>query len=176
MPHHVFAGAPGIRSLASLDARASSRPFPQWSWDATLERGSPAGRSFQPRSSAAESTEQLVDTMGCFGIAKPAVREWNARPRPRMPEHLLTDWLTDQLRLRDPGVTGHASQRGLEFSRQVHRHFLHAIHSTPRVAVGVYGPNQGHRPASAGCGTEGVDLMDRSHQLVASAANENFDV
>ena len=72
------------------------------------------------RSSAAESTEQLVDTMGGFGIAKPAVREWNARPRPRMPEHLLADCLTDQLRLRDPGVTGHASQRGLEFGRQVH--------------------------------------------------------
>ncbi len=55
--------------------------------------------------------------MGGFGIAKPAVGEWNARPGARMPEHLLADCLADQLRLRDPCVTGHASKRSPEFGR-----------------------------------------------------------
>ena len=111
MSQHVFAGAPDFRSRAFLDARARTRPFLQWSWDAIPERGLPERRSCQPRSSiiGPESGEELVDAMGGFGIAKPAVGEWNARPGARMPEHLLADCLADQLRFRDPGVTGHAS-------------------------------------------------------------------
>ena len=79
-----------------------------------------------------ESGEQLVDAMGGLRIAKPAVGEWNARSGARMPEHFLADCLADQLGFRDPGITGHAAKRGLEFGRQVHRRLLHAIHSTMR--------------------------------------------
>ena len=79
-----------------------------------------------------ESGEQLVDAMGGLRIAKPAVGEWNARSGARMPEHFLADCLADQLGFRDPGITGHAAKRGLEFGRQVHRRLLHAIHSTIR--------------------------------------------
>ena len=41
---------------------------------------------------------------------------------------------------------------------------------TPTVQVRTGGP------AGACGGAEGVDPMDRSHQLVAGAANKNFDV
>ena len=51
VPHHVFAGAPGFRSRAYLDARAGTRPILQWSCDATPETGPPASRSCQPRTS-----------------------------------------------------------------------------------------------------------------------------
>ncbi len=79
--------------------------------------------------------------MGGFGIAKAALGKWNARPGARMPEHLLADCLADQLRLRDPCVTGHASKRRPEFGRWVHRRLLHAIHSMPGVAADAYGLN-----------------------------------
>ena len=89
-----------------------------------------AGVNHDHRSSGPESGEQLVDAVGDFRIAKTAAGERNARSRAGMPEHLLADCLANQLRLREPGVTGHAPQRGLEFGRQVHRRLLHAIHPT----------------------------------------------
>lgn len=109
VPHHVFAGAPSLRSQAHLGARAGTPPILQWSCDATPEKALPARRSCQPQSSSPELREEFVDAVGGFGIAKPAVGEWNARPGAKMPEHLLADCLADQLRLRDPGVAGHAS-------------------------------------------------------------------
>ena len=49
-----------------------------------------------------------------------------------MSQQLLPNCLANQLCFRGPGVTGHASQRGLDFGRQIHGRLLHAIHSTIR--------------------------------------------
>ena len=42
-----------------------------------------------------EPSEQFVDAVGEFGIAKPAAGERHARSRATVPEHLFADRLAD---------------------------------------------------------------------------------
>ena len=89
-----------------------------------------AGVNHDHRSLVPEFSEQLVDAIRGFGVAKPATSQRNTRSGASMSQHLLRDCLADQLRLRGPGVTRHASQRGPDFGWQIHGRLLHAIRST----------------------------------------------